>query len=398
MNICVLVWSIYLTDSRVRKYSEALAERGDSVDVIALALEDRKKSLVKYKHNGVTIYEVDIRGQEKRKIDYIISFLKFFLISFYYVTKLHIKKRYDLIQVHTPPDFEVFAAFIPKLLGAKIIIDIHDPMPDFFLAKFGSNKINRLFYNFLCLLEGMATKFSNHVITVTHYWKNVICKRSNISKTKASVILNLPDIKVFNTNQFGKREKINENFVILYPGTLNKHCGVDIVIKAIALVKEEIPSLKFVIYGKGRELYRLQSVVKELALEGVISFHDHVHLDEIPGLMHDADVGVALLAGSEKYSEQALNVKLFEFLAMGLPSIATKSKATGYYLNEDIVMFSQPNDPKDVARCIRELYSNPSKRRELERNGLEFIKKNNWNLVISDFLKIVDKLVTNARL
>ncbi|PXF59963.1 MAG: hypothetical protein C4B58_02085 [Deltaproteobacteria bacterium] len=396
MNICVIAWSIYLTDSRVRKYSEALVKRGDSVDVIALSFGDRKKPRgEKYNFCGVTVYEVDARREERKKLDYMISFLKFFLLSFYYVTKLYAKKKYAIIHVHTPPDFVVFSALIPKLFGAKIILDIHDPLPDFFSAKFGANKMNKLFTKFLCLVERVSAKFSDHVITITHYWKDVISKRSKIAETKISVILNLPDIELFNAAKFKNKKKSDDSFVLLYPGTLNKHCGVDIIIKAIALVKEQIPDLRFVIYGKGGELPSLQSIVRDLHLEDIVSFHNHVELDEVSLLMHNADLGIALLAGNNKYSKQALNVKLFEFLAMGLPAIATKATATEFYLNEDIVMFSQPNDPEDVARCISELFFNEKKRRELTRKGLNFINKNNWNLAMSDFFKIVDKLVTN---
>ncbi|HUU40202.1 MAG TPA: hypothetical protein VMW42_04615, partial [Desulfatiglandales bacterium] len=70
------------------------------------------------------------------------------------------------------------------------------------------------------------------------------------------------------------------------------------------------------------------------------------------------------------------------------------TKSTEYYINNDVVMLSEINDPKDVARCIREIYWNPSKRSTLSRNGLNYIKRNNWNLAMGDFFRIVDELVS----
>src|SRR5207247_8680052 len=60
------------------------------------------------------------------------------------LSTLHVKRRYDVVQVHTMPDFLVFAALIPKLLGAKIILDVHDLMPELYAAKFGVPKENWL--------------------------------------------------------------------------------------------------------------------------------------------------------------------------------------------------------------------------------------------------------------
>jgi len=392
MKICVLVWSVYESDSRVRRYSEALAERGDLVDVICLSSNHKKKIPIKYNLNGVNVYEVGKRLQEKNILDYLITLIKFFFISFYYTTKLHIRQKYDLIHVHSLPDFEVFAALIPKLFAAKIILDIHDPLPDFYKAKY-STENNNIYFKILSLLEWLSTKFADHVITVTDYWKDVISKRSHIPDSKISVILNLPDTRLFNPEKYANK-KSSKIFTLLYPGTLNKHCGIDIVIKAVKLVKEQIPSLRFMIYGKGGELKSLQLMVRDLDLENIIFFYDNVPLQKIPQIMSEADVGIALLAGHNKYSQQALNVKLFEFLAMGLPSIASKTKSIEYYLDEKVVELSEPNNYKDVARCIKNLYLNPDRRQELKKNGLNYISRNNWNLKKTDFFSIVDKLIS----
>ena len=49
-----------------------------------------------------------------------------------------------MIHVHSVPDFLVFAALVPKLLGARIILDIHDILPEFYASKFGASKDSRL--------------------------------------------------------------------------------------------------------------------------------------------------------------------------------------------------------------------------------------------------------------
>ncbi|MBN1550253.1 glycosyltransferase, partial [bacterium] len=128
-------------------------------------------------------------------------------------------------------------------------------------------------------------------------------------------------------------------------------------------------------------------------LENIVSFHPLMPLSSIPKVISDSDIGIALLSGNDEYSQHALNVKLFEFLSMGLPSIATRTKSIEYYLDEGAVMLSEPNDPNDVARCIRELYMDPMKRNELIKKGLDFINKNNSETEMNNYLRIIDKLM-----
>jgi glycosyltransferase involved in cell wall biosynthesis len=388
INVGMLTYSFYTSDARVRRYAEALAHRGDHVDVFALRNTDEKAYEVL---NGVHIYRIQKRIRDEReKFDYIFRILKFLINSSYQLTKKHLKKSYDLIHVHSVPDFEVFAAMLPKLTGTKIILDIHDPVPDFYMAKFGAK--NKKYYNILSFIEKISSKFAHHVITVTDYWMGKIADRSKIPENKISVTLNLPDIKMFNCQNMTEPRKTNEYFTMLYPGTINKHCGLDIAVRAVHEARKDIPKIKFKIYGSGPELINLKLLVKDLSLEDAVSFHESVSLDEMPRIMYAADIGIALLAGHDDYAQQALNVKLFEYLSMGLPAIATRTKSIEYYLEEGTVMLSEPNDPNDVARCIRDLYLHPEKRKALKEKGLTFISKNNSEIQMKNYLEIVDGL------
>ena len=52
-----------------------------------------------------------------------------------FLTQEQFRDGYDLIHVHSVPDFEVFAAAYPKLTGTKIILDIHDIVPEFYVEQ-----------------------------------------------------------------------------------------------------------------------------------------------------------------------------------------------------------------------------------------------------------------------
>jgi len=392
LKACTIVWSIFETDSRVRKYVDSLLEIGFSVDVISLSGKNHKSwpNIYRYKNNA-KIYEVGIRSQELRKFDYIKSFCKFFIFSAFLSSKLQLKNKYKIVHVHTPPDFQVFSVFLHKLMGTKIILDVHDPFPDFFISKFGKRR-NYFFIKLLLLIERMSIAFSDHVITVTDYWRKTICKRSFVNESKLSVITNFPDTSLFNPTKHSA-DPDKKEFVMLYPGTINKHCGLDIALKAVSLIKDKVSSFRFDIYGKGSEYEKIKVLAANFGIEDIVCFYDHIPLVNVPDLMAKADIGIALLAGNDIYSKQALNVKLFEYISMGLPSIATETEATKYYLSDKLVVFSKQNDPVDVAKCIYKLYNDEQIREEIKINCLNSSIFLSWNSQKNIFKSIISKTI-----
>ena len=75
-------------------------------------------------------------------------------------------RRYDVVQVHNPPDFLILASVLPRLLGAKVVLDIHDLSPDMFAMRFKGRKGAVLADQVLRLIERLATRFANVIITV----------------------------------------------------------------------------------------------------------------------------------------------------------------------------------------------------------------------------------------
>ena len=87
------------------------------------------------------------------------------------------ERRYSLVHVTAPPDIMVFSAIVPKLFGARIILDIHDIGPELFMRKLNVGE-DRLVVRLIKLLERLSASFADHVITVTDFWKDKLAARS----------------------------------------------------------------------------------------------------------------------------------------------------------------------------------------------------------------------------
>ena len=271
MRICMLVHSFYESDSRVRLYAEALSCRGDYVDVVSLRSNNSPRT---DRICGVNVYRIQKRTfNENNKIVYLMKLLLFLFKSMFFVTGHHLKKRYQLIHVHSVPDFEVFATLIAKITGAKIILDIHDIVPEFYASKFNNDKKSILF-KALLLVEAASCSFADHVIISNHLWAEKLASRS-VKKDKVSVVMNYPDLRYFKRKS---RKRIDGSIVAIYPGTFLWHQGVDIAIRAIAQLKEEVPFLELHLYGKGPEEPALRRLAEKLGIRTGSNSAGYYHL------------------------------------------------------------------------------------------------------------------------
>jgi len=385
MKICMIAYTFYETDNRVMRYAEEMLKCGNHVDVIAL----KKRGQVFYENiDGVNLFRIQEREiDEKGRLSYLFRILRFLLKSLWFVTKKHLRIHYDLIHVHSVPDFEVFAALIPKLMGAKIILDIHDIVPEFYDSKFNSGP-NSIMFKLLVLVEKLSIEFSDHVIVSNHIWAKRLKSRS-VSSEKCTTIINYPDNSIFYKH---KITKTNDRVVIIYPGTINWHQGLDIAINAFTLIKDKIPNCDFHIYGEGPLKDSLVDLVKRRGLEQRVFINEFLPLKKIASVMSNADIGI-IPKRNDSFGGEAFSTKTLEFMSLGVPIIVSRTKIDNYYFDESIVKFFEPENEQDLAESMMLLIKNSEFRETITSNALKFINKNTWDVKKHIYLDLVDLLV-----
>ncbi len=385
MRICMIAYAFYDTDTRMMQYAGALVERGDTVDVLALRMEGESAFEVL---NGVNVYRIQTRRvTEKGSFSYLLKILRFLLLSGYILTKRHLSKRYDVIHVHSVPDFLVFAALPTRLMGARVILDIHDILPEFYASKFGVRR-DSLVFKALLLTERVSAAFSDHVILPNHLWEERLVARS-VKPGKCTVFINYPDPKMF-----ARRPKNSSNgkFIILYPGSLNKHQGVDIAIRAFAQVTGQMPGAEFHIYGDGPEKPALVSLGMETGLTDQLVIHGMVPTAEIANVMANADLGVVPKRASSEFGNEAASTKIMEFMSLGVPLIVSRTKVDQYYHDGSQVRFFESENVNELAGAMLELWNNAGLRRELVAGATKHVELNSWSQKKFDYLQLVDNL------
>lgn len=387
----MVAYSFYETDNRVRRYAESLVKRGDQVDAIALGREGQPSFEI---ISGVHVFRVQKRvTDEVGPLSYLRKLLLFFFRSAWVLARHHLGLRYDIIHVHSVPDFQVFATIIPRLMGARVVLDIHDIVPEFYASKFRVDERSWVF-RLLLLVEKLSIGYSNHVIISNHLWYDKITRRS-VRPEKCTAIINYPDLSIFSRRP-RNRAASNGNFVICYPGTLNWHQGVDLAIRAVALLRGEVPNLRFLIIGRGPEWENLQALVKEEHLEDRVVMLGLIPIEQVAETMASVDLGVVPKRG-DSFGNEAFSTKIMEFMAMDVPVVVSNTRVDQYYFNDSLVQFFESGSVEDLAAKILELVQDASKRNIFCEQGTKFIRKNNWDVKKHEYLGLVDSLVVRRK-
>jgi glycosyltransferase involved in cell wall biosynthesis len=308
------------------------------------------------------------------------------------LSRKHLSRPYQIIHVHSVPDFLVFAAALPKLLGASLILDIHDILPEFYASKFGAGKKSILF-KILLLVEKCSVLFSNHVIIANHIWYRRLIDRS-ASPKKCTVICNYPNPEIFRARP---RERTDGKFIITYPGSLNWHQGLDVAVKAFAEVTREIPEAELHIYGEGPMKPHLVKLAKQLGLEGKVIFFDMVAIELVAAEMANADLGVVPKRASSSFGNEAASTKILEFMSVGVPIVVSRTSIDTYYHSDATVKFFESENEADLAKSIVMLQRDPELRRRLAVNAAKYAEANNWRSKKCHYLNLVDRLARRGR-
>lgn len=387
MKVCMIAYTFYEMDNRVRRYAEALAQRGDKVDVVALRQDGQARTEVL---KGVRVFRIQHRTvTEKSKLSYFAKLCVFFLRSLVFVTRAQLREAYDLVHVHSIPDFLVFAAIVPKVARSKVILDIHDLVPELYATKFGADA-DSLGVKMLIGIERASARFADHVIVANHIWQERLEQRS-VKLSKCTTILNFPDTRIFHRRG---RTRSDGKFIMIYPGTINYHQGLDIAVRSFGRIRDRVPDVEFHIYGKGDRLEVLRDLIASESLEDRVLLKGLLPLDRIAGVIENADVGV-VPKRKDGFGNEAFSTKILEFMALGVPVIVPDTTIDRYYFNDSVARFFRANDEADLANAMLEIIADPELRRRLVSGADEFVQQYTWDRHRSEYLNLVDQLVGN---
>lgn len=351
-TILMVAYTYYESDPRVIREAEAAVDAGFDVDFLALRREGTLSTEIVRGVRLIRLSQAKYRGAGHLR--YVRAYGMFFLRCFLKITRLSLGRKYRAIHVNNMPDFLVFTTIIPKLFGAKVILDIHDPMPNTFASKFKGQE-NGFFYRLLLWQERLSAAYSNQVITVHHPVKEGILVKHGLRSDSIEVIANFADNDTF---KLRKVFSIDGKVRVAFHGTILERSGLRLLMNALAGLRHK-DRIHVKIIGEGDFSESLKGLIYSLNLEQIVEFDNRCYpVHSISERIADCNVGIVPLEISS-VTNYALPLKLLEYMSLGLPVITVRSYAISYYFKENDCMFFEWNDPASLSNVLDGIAENP---------------------------------------
>lgn len=396
MKICMVVHKNYYHDVRVRRYVESLAKTGASVDVICLA--PNRRDLTFKTHERIRVHSIPIRRANKSRMGYVLEYLFAFIWYFIRLSTLHIRNRYQVIHVHNMPDFLIFSAVIPKLMGASLILDIHDLTPEVFISKYGERS-NKLILGLIKLQEKLSCWLADEVITV-----NSICEKNLINRgippRKITLVHNYPNPAIFDRRLYSNEvEGPKKHFTLIYPGTLAPRYGLETVVRALPQLKTQIPEIRLLVFCQETPYKaELLQLADQLGVLPQVELRPLIRNEEVPHQLIKADIGI-YPAVNDVHMALATPTKVLEYSAMGIPIVSSRLRMVEETFGDSAIMFFESGNAPQFVQCVVELYRNPELRKRLAANAYQiFVQKFSWDHEFRVYLELLRRLLPGTPL
>jgi len=383
-RIVMIAYTHYAVDARVKRHAQALADRGDSIDVICLTNQQDGNC------NGVNVIGLRIpRYRGSSSISYILSYLWFFAAAAWKALLLAFQRRYDVAIVCSMPDAVVVCALPLKLLGTKVVLDVHDTMPELFQDKF-PGWLGRTGAFLLKFEERFSALCADRIVAVHELHRRRL-EATGIKRRKLVVVLNAPDRRIFQAETCATVPERRGAFVIVCHGTIARRLGVDLALNALALTGDRIPEARLLLIGSGDYLPEARRLIDQLNLRDRVELLQPMPLEQLPAVLRQASVGlIPNLASSA--TRLMLPVKLMEYAALNIPIVAARLETVEHYFGEDAIRFFEPNDAADLARALEEARSDESGNARRARNAGRILEDISWDRQRKNYLTTIDAL------
>ena len=236
--------------------------------------------------------------------------------------------------------------------------------------------------------EKLSAAFANHVILANHLWLDKYTARSARTE-KCSVFINNVDPRIFQPRPPGKPAG---KPVIIFPGGLQWHQGVDIAVHAFDKLRRRIPGAEFHIYGEGNMKPSLIELAQGLGLNGSVRFFKPLRIHEIADVMAQADLGV-VPKRADSFGNEAYSTKIMEFMSLGVPVVVSSTRIDRHYFNDSVVRFFESGNADALAEAMFDVLSHPEERQAMVARATDYAAQNSWENHKTRYLDLVDSLV-----
>jgi glycosyltransferase involved in cell wall biosynthesis len=272
----------------------------------------------------------------------VFAFIRlFFLLRHYRPTVLHIHS----------PNAALMGTWISRLLSIPCVVTIHLPLYYFVAGRGALASLKRRLYEFA---ERISQRLATKVIYVSaQVYSEALALQ--IAPRHSQVIANGVEI-----NQLGEHRLLRRSDVvnICCVGRLEYQKGIDVLIQAAALLRNQAYNFQIQIAGDGSQRVNLESHAKTLGVTSEVIFLGF--RDDALDILSVSDVFVL----PSRY--ETMSIALLEAMVAGLPCVVTNVGENEELITEGVEGYVvHPDDPAALAAALKKLIANSDLRRRM---------------------------------
>lgn len=371
MKVCILTTAHSPFDERIfHKEAKSLVEAGYQVVIVA----PHEKSGVK---EGIQIQAVAPLSSRKDRIWRLKS-----------ICRVALQENADIYHFHDP-DLIPVALWLSRKHLKPVVYDVHEYYGDSLLTRYWLPKPLRKFVaRTVDLVEKWAARSFAGIITVNSHMAELFLRQN----PEVEILHNYPLKRQF---EFPRPENVKPP-VILYLGGINRERGLEVILRAMPLVRRKYPDVVCELVGPA-ETVDLGPEFADLTPwleQGNIQLRGKVPYEQVPNVLAQSSIALVPLLPTLNY-QKAIPVKLLEYMAAGLPVIGSRF---GYI--EEIISKNQcglliePGDPESLSQSICALLENPEITLNYGQNGWDaFQREYTWEKEQSKLLRLYERIL-----
>jgi glycosyltransferase involved in cell wall biosynthesis len=406
-KILMLVENYFPQDTRVKNEASLLTKAGYQISVIALRTQGQagRETL-----NSVEVYRLPTLELFKKtpsanvnRLDLLFVKLKSFLgyvVEYCYFTTaclivssyIFVRRGFDIVHAHNPPDTLFLVALPFKLLGKKFVFDQHDLCPELYRSRYGAAE--GLATRLLRILEWCSLKLADVTIATNESYKQIQIKRAKKNPRDVFVVRNGPDKMRMTPVAPSERLRRMNKCILCYIGSLNPQDGVDHLLRSLRHLLYDLKRSDFhcVIMGTGDSLQDLRNLARNLQLDGCVELLGFVSDEDLQSNLAAADICVDP-DPSSPLNDVSTWIKVMEYMAYAKPIVAFDLKETRFSAG-DAAVYVRPNREAEFAETLAQLMGQPELRNKMGAYGRRRVEEElQWNKVGGNLLTAYETLL-----
>lgn len=380
-RVVMLLSNPFIHDARVYREATSLTRQGHDVTIYAWDRDGAHPP--REEKNGIHVERVHVAAGYGRGALSLGGFAGFGLAAMRRASA----RPFDIVHSHDL-DTMPFGYLLARLRGKPVIFDAHEPYSLY-------QRFHGVFRGILQQIESYMLRHADHVITVTPGMVDWLRTRG---ARRVTLVANYPD-DLFYSDIAPKPRPDSAPLVLGWIGSLKPGNQLELIVDGVTEYNARHPDapMGLLFVGPVAPAYKERLLERGHALKEHLQIIGPVPYQEVPRYYQLLDMSIMVDADVPQ-KRLALNLKLYESMAMGVPIIVQPSGGAKDVVTAAGAGLVLPDcHSESIANALEALASDPLVRSTMGRNGWRAVRERyNWGVSEQALFRVYDSLLGNA--